>query len=101
VHLVLLARALPDQLRPTRDPPAQHPRLLVGRPHLGQKATGEQLGERASVDLVGLRARLGDALDRLRVGQHDSAHMRLDDARDPECVAPWNPERAEATGRSG
>jgi hypothetical protein len=87
VHLVLRAGALPDQLRPRRDPAAQDPRLLVRQPDRRQEAAGEQLRERARVDLVRLRARTSDPLDRLRVGEHHPADVRLDDPRDPERVA--------------
>ena len=87
LQLVLGAGALSDQLRSRRDPAAQDPRLLVRQPDRGQKAAGEQLRERARVDLVRLRARLGDPLDRLRVREHDPTHLRLDDSRDPERVA--------------
>ena len=87
MHLVLRARALPDQLRPGGDPAAQDPRLLIRQPDRGQKAAGEQLRERARVDLVRLRARTRDPLDRLRIRQHHPAHVRLEDPRDPERVA--------------
>ena len=87
VHLVLRPCALPDQLRPRRDPPAQDPRLLVRQPDRRQEAAGEQLRQRARVDLVGLRARPRDPLDRLRIREHHPAHVRLDDPRDPERVA--------------
>jgi hypothetical protein len=56
VHLILGPGALPHQLRPRRDPPAQDPRLLVRQPDRRQEAAGEQLRERARVNLVGLRA---------------------------------------------
>jgi len=86
VHLVLLARALPDQLCAAGDTAPEHPRWLVDDPHLGQEAAGEQLRQRARVDLVRLR-RLRYALDRLRVGQQDAIDVRLDDPRDREPVA--------------
>ena len=86
VHLVLRACALPDQLRPRRDPAAQDPRLLIRQPDRRQKAAGEQLRQRARVDLVRLRARPRDPLDRLRIREHHPAHVRLDDPRDPERV---------------
>ena len=87
MHLVLRACALPDQLRPRRDPAAQDPRLLVRQPDRRQEAAGEQLRQRARVDLVRLRARPSDPLDHLRVGEHHPADVRLDDPRDPQRVA--------------
>jgi len=86
LQLLLGAGALSDKLRPRRHPAAQDPRLLVRQPDRGQKAAGEQLRERARVDLVRLRARLGDPLDRLRVREHHPTHLRLDHSRDPERV---------------
>ena len=86
VHLVLRAGALPDELRPRRNPPSQDTSLLVRKPHGGQKAAGEQLRQRARVDLARLRARTGDSLDRLRVREHHPSHVRLDDPRDLERV---------------
>ena len=80
-------RALPHQLRPRRDPPAEDARLLIRQPDRGQKTTSEQLRERARVDLVRLRTRLRDPLHRLRIRQHHPTHMRLDDPRDPKRVA--------------
>jgi hypothetical protein len=49
--LILLARPLLVELRPPRDAAAQDARRLVDRLHLGQEAAGEELGERARVDL--------------------------------------------------
>ncbi len=85
VHLVLLACALPHQLRAAGDPSTQDTRPLVRRPDLGQKAGREQLRERACVELVRLR-RLRCTLDSLRVSEHDAAHVRLDDSGDRERV---------------
>jgi hypothetical protein len=62
VHLVLRARALPDQLRPSRDPTTEDPCLFIRQPDRGQKAAGKQLRMRACVDLVALRARTSDPL---------------------------------------
>ena len=86
MHLILLARALPDQLRPAGDAAAEHPGRLVDDPHLGQKAAGEQLRQRPRVDLVRLR-RLRRALDRLRVGEQDAIDLRREDPRDRQPVA--------------
>jgi len=86
VHLVLLACPLPHQLRAAGDPPAQHTRPFVRRPHLGQKASREQLRQRARIALVGLR-RLRRVLDRLRVREHNATDMSLDDPGDRERVA--------------
>jgi hypothetical protein len=84
---VLRACALPDQLRPAGDPTAQDPRLLIRQPHRRQEAAGEQPRQSARVDLVGLRARPGDPLDRLRIREHHPSDVRLDDPRDLERVA--------------
>ena len=86
VHLVLLARALLDQLRPARDASTQHARLLVGDPHLGQKAAGEQLRQRPRVDLVGLRRRVAP-FTAFGFASTTRADMRLEDPRDRERVA--------------
>jgi hypothetical protein len=87
VHLVLLACALPHQLRPARDPSTQDTRLLLRRPDLGQKAGREQLRPRARVELVRLR-RLRRVLDRLRVREHNTTDMRRDEPRDRQRVPP-------------
>jgi hypothetical protein len=56
VALVLRARARPDQLTAACQPPPQRPRLL-GIHNPSSDAGGEQPGERAGVEPVGLRAR--------------------------------------------
>jgi hypothetical protein len=73
VHLILLARALPHQLRPARDTTPEHPRRLVDDPHLGQKPAGQQLRQRPRVDLVRLR--------RLRRPLHRLAHKQIEPRR--------------------
>ena len=86
VALVLRARAGPDQLAAPREPPPQRPRLLVGHPQPVQRPGGQQLRQRASVEPIGLRARLPDP----RVaGMHDQhlADVRLEDPRDLPRVA--------------
>src|SRR5439155_6295500 len=70
-----------------RDPPAQDTCPFVWRPHLRQKASREQLRQRARVALVGLRARLRRVLDRFRIGEHNATDMSLDDPRNRERVA--------------
>src|SRR6266508_1214384 len=50
VHLVLRARALPDQLRPSRDPAAQDPRLSSGTQTAGRKPPASSFASvRASI----------------------------------------------------
>jgi hypothetical protein len=87
VDLILLPRPMLDELGSPGDPAAEHPRRLVDRPHLGQEAASEQLGEHGRIDLVCLRPCLGQPLDRLRVAEHNSLHVRLDDADDRKRVA--------------
>ncbi len=86
MYLVLLARALPDQLRAPGDPATQSAGSLVWRPDPGQKPSRKQLRECARVELVRLGG-LRRALDRLRVGKHDPADMRLKDPRDRKRVS--------------
>src|SRR5919106_4214745 len=54
VDLVLGLGALLDELSSSRDAAPQHSGRLVAGPHLREKARGEKLDQRASVDLVGL-----------------------------------------------
>ena len=86
VALVLRARARPDQLAAAREPPPQRPRLLVGHPQPVQRPGGQQLGQRASVEPVGLRARLPDPRVARMHDQH-LADVRLEDPRDLPRVA--------------
>jgi transposase len=67
VDLVLLARALLDQLVPARELVAKRRRLSVGGPDLRQKAAGQQLRQRPRIDLVGLGPPAVLAPHRLRV----------------------------------
>ena len=85
MHLVLLAGALPHQLRAAGDPSAHDTRLLVRRPHLGQEAGREQPRERTRVALVRLR-RLGRVPHGLRVRERNTADVRLDDPGDRDRV---------------
>jgi hypothetical protein len=73
VHLVLLACPLPHQLRAARDPPAQDTCPFVRRPHLGQKASREQLRQRARVAGKTLREQLERG--RRRLDPPRTAHM--------------------------
>jgi hypothetical protein len=81
VHLVLLPGALPHQLRAAGDPSTQDACLFVRRPHLGQKPRRQQPRQRARVELVGLR-RPRRILDRLRISEHDTIDVGLDDPGD-------------------
>ena len=86
VALVLRARAGPNQLAATREPPPQRPRLLVRHPQPIERPGREQLRERAGVEPVGLRARLPDP----RVARMNDQHLadvRLQDPRDLPRVA--------------
>jgi hypothetical protein len=80
--LVLRAAALAHQLRPPRDQAPQRPGRLVRAPDLGQVARRQQLRQPARVEPVGLRLRLRDLAQLLRVHDHDPRHVRLEDARD-------------------
>jgi transposase len=82
VDLVLLARALLDQLAPARELVAKRRRLSVGGPDLRQKAAGQQLRQRPRIDLVGLGPPAVLAPHRLRVGQCHPPNMRAQDLRD-------------------
>jgi hypothetical protein len=84
MHLVLLARALLDQLAPARELPAQRRRLIVRRPHLAQEPAREHLRQRARVDLVGL-GRPG-LVHGTRVGQHQARDMRAQQSRNRQRV---------------
>jgi hypothetical protein len=62
----------------TRSSPIQTP---------GDQVGGEQVGEHASVDLVGLHARVADRPYLFGVCQHDLAYVRGKDVRNGEGVA--------------
>jgi hypothetical protein len=87
VDLILLPRALPDELCATSDPPAQNPGRFVDRPCLRDQPSGEQPDERAGIGFVGLRTCLRQALDRFRIGEHDSRDVGLEDPRDRKRVS--------------
>jgi len=87
VHLILRPCALPHQLRPPRDQPPAATGPFVRQPHLRQQTTSEQPGQRARVDLVRLQRARRAGTYRLRVGEQDTADMRLDDTSDRERVA--------------
>jgi hypothetical protein len=80
--LVLGPAALAHQLRPPRDQAPQRPRLLVRTPDLGQVARGQQLRQPPGIEPVGLRLRLRDLAQLLRVDDDDPRHVRLEDAGD-------------------
>jgi hypothetical protein len=84
VELVLGAGALGDERGAALKPAPQRPGLLPGAPDLGQKPGVEQLAERPGVDRIGLHLRLRDRAQLARVGDHDPAHVGLDDALDLE-----------------
>jgi hypothetical protein len=87
VDLVLAARALAHQLGAPSEPAAQRPGVLVGHPAHGQQIGVEQPRERAGVQAIGLDPRLGDRLEILRAGHHDTRGVRLEQPRDPQRVA--------------
>ena len=85
VHLVLRARALAHERAPSRREAPPRSGRLVGGPDPVEESDREQLRQRPRVDLVGLRAPRR-VPDRLGVGEHDPAHVRLEDARDRQGV---------------
>ena len=80
-------RAPLDEPAAARDQAAQHADAFVAAPDPRDEVGGEQVGEHACVDLVGLHARVADGLQLARVGEHDLSCVRLDEARDGERVA--------------
>jgi hypothetical protein len=81
MDLVLRARAGAHQLRAPRQPPAQHARPLIRRPHGVKLAGREQPRQRPRVEPVGLRPRLANT----HIGGTDHDHagdVRLEDPRD-------------------
>ncbi|HVH94027.1 MAG TPA: hypothetical protein VM688_03850, partial [Nocardioidaceae bacterium] len=48
------------ELRAAREPAAHRPDALIGRPDAVELAGPQQLGQRAGVEAIGLRARLPD-----------------------------------------
>ncbi len=86
VDLVLGPRPGADQLDPAPQPPAHHLGLAVGHPHPIEFAGGQQPGQGAGVEPVGLRPRATDP----RVVRRDHDHlgdMGLDDPPDRPRVA--------------
>jgi hypothetical protein len=86
VDLVLDARARLHQLRPAGQPPAHHPRALVGHPHAVQRARRQQLGQRPRVQAVGLGSGVTDPGVTRRDNDH-ARDVRLDDPRDLPRIA--------------
>ena len=86
VDLVLRARARTHELVAPRQPPAHRARPLVGHPHRVQLTGGQQLGQRAGIQPVGLRARPADP-GVMRTDHHHTRHVRLEDPRDLPRVA--------------
>src|SRR5580692_5312936 len=88
VDPVLRSRHLLDHLRTLRYQAAQCLSRLVWHPDLGQKATGVQLCQHCSVDLVGLDLGVRDCSDLQRVGDHhtpDKWTQQMDDRRRVNC----------------
>ena len=80
----LVTRPCAHQLRAAGGQPAQQPGLLIGDPDPGDEIGGEQLGERAGVELVVFDLRVADRADLHRVGDHDLGDERLEaSARSP------------------
>ena len=84
---VLGARHALQHARPAGNEVTQLFRRLVGLPDLRQVAGGVQPGQRRRVDPVRLGLRLGDHAHLQRVGDHDPAHMRLQQPYDRHRVA--------------
>jgi hypothetical protein len=76
-----------DQPASARNQPTQHPAALITDPDPGDQPGGQQIGQHARVDLVGLHARMADRPHVLRVRQHHLGHMRRKYARDRHRVA--------------
>lgn len=66
----MTSRAALDEAAPTRDQAAQGARALIGDPHGGDQV-GQQVGEHACVNLVGLQVRVADSTHLLGVREHD------------------------------
>ena len=86
MDLVLRPAARPHQLPAPRQPPAHHPRALVGHPDRVQRPGRQQPRQRPRVEPVGLRPGLTDPRIRRAHDQH-LRDMRLDDPRDLPRVA--------------
>ena len=86
VDLVLRARARAHELVAARQPPAHRARPLIGHPHRVQLTGGQQLGQRAGIQPIGLRARPADP-GVMRADHHHARHVRLEDPRDLARVA--------------
>jgi len=76
VDLVLQPGPLTDQVRAAHHDPAKHSRPVIGDPGLRQEVRGQQLGQDAGVDLVGLDLRLGDGPGLARVRHHHPSDQR-------------------------
>jgi hypothetical protein len=77
-HLVLHPGARADQLLAARQPPTHNAGALIGHPHRLEFPLPQPARERARVEPVGLRARLGDP--RVIRADHDHpVHIRLED----------------------
>jgi hypothetical protein len=85
--LVLDLRAALDQAAPPRDQAAQGPHALIADPDPGDQVGGQQLGEHARVELVGLDARVADRPHLLGVREHDLGDVRRNEPCDGERVA--------------
>ncbi len=86
VDLVLHARAGAHELGAAREAPAHHAHALIRGPDAIELAGPQQLGQRARVEAICLRARLTDP----GVGRRDDDHprdVRLEDPRDRPRVA--------------
>jgi hypothetical protein len=70
MELVLAGRALADEPCPGRDLPSQGGRSVIGGPHRRQETAGQQTGQNAGIDLVGLGPPGGEPADGLGIGQH-------------------------------
>jgi hypothetical protein len=85
--LVLDLRAALDDAATPGDQPPQHTRALVGHPHHGDQPGGQQLGQHAGVEAVGLDLRVADRAQPLGMRQHHLGDMWRHDAGDRQRVA--------------
>ncbi len=81
VHLVLRPGARADQLLAARQPPTHNAGPLIGHPHRLEFPLPQPARERARVEPVGLRARLGDPCV-IRADHDHPVHIRLEDPCD-------------------
>ena len=68
-NLILDLRATLDEPAAARDQAAQHAHAFIAAPDQRDEVRGEQVGEHAGVDLVGLHAGMADGLQLARVGE--------------------------------